>query len=219
MSAVVKKNFMKFNGSKYFRGNAHLVEILTFGEKKTPVFGVNKLDPEAKVARRHIDDGKVKVGTTVDINWTSSKSSDFNIGVPIKAFKLGGGFNSNVQHGGSVKLLNVFINEGPLKKVLNNGATTAKNYLDDEGNDGRIVSEIWIVLEADLANKWQNQGGGGVSAEIAGTTLGLDLSLGSSGTQTITISSGTTFAYKLHKVKKWKNGDIDDMEADYFGDQ
>jgi len=219
MSAVIKKNFMKFNGSKYFRGNAHLIEILTFGEKKTPAFGVNKLDPEAKVARRHVDTGKVKVGTVIDVNWTSSKSSDFNIGVPIKAFKLGGGYNSNVQHGGAVKLLNVYINEGPLKTVLNNGATTARNFLDDEGSDGRIVSEVWVVLEAALANKWEREGNGGVSAEIAGTTLGLDLSLGSSGSQTIEISSGTTFAYKMHKVKKWKSGDIDDMEADYYGGQ
>lgn len=219
MSAVIKKNFMKYEGSKYFRGNAHLIEMCSFGEKKTPVGGVHRLDhPEAKVARRHLE-GKVKVGTTIDIDWVASKAADFSIGVPIKAFKLGGGFNSNVQHGGSVKLLNLWINEGPLKTVLNNGAKTARDYLDEEGNDGRIVSEIWVVLDASLANTWQNQGGGGVSAEIAGSTIGVDLSLGSSGTQTIEISAGTTFAYKLHKVKKWKKGEIINMEADYHGSQ
>ena len=56
-----------------------------------------------------------------------------------------------------------------------------------------------------------------------GTAKVADLSVtakgGKHGTQTITLSAGTTFAYKLHKVKDWNQGKtkIENMEADYKG--
>jgi len=42
---------------------------------------------------------------------------------------------------------------------------------------------------------------------------------GTHGTQTITLSKGTVFAYKLHKVKDWNKDktQVLGMEADYKG--
>ena len=101
--------------------------------------------------------------------------------------------------------------------MLNKDANGARNYLADEGNDGRIVSEVWIVLEAELAEHFETSGS--LLASAKDSDLKVTAKGGKHGTQTITLSAGTTFAYKLHKVKKWNKGktQIEDMEADYKG--
>ncbi len=88
--------------------------------------------------------------------------------------------------------------------MLNNDANIAHNCLANEGKDGRIVSEIWVVMEAELAEHFETSGGLMVSAKAA--DLNVTANGGRHGTQTITLSSGTTFAYKLHKVKDWNKG-------------
>jgi hypothetical protein len=55
----------------------------------------------------------------------------------------------------SLDLVKFAIDEGPLKTMLNNDASGARNFLRDEGSDGRIVAEIWVVMEAKLAAHFQ----------------------------------------------------------------
>jgi hypothetical protein len=49
--------------------------------------------------------------------------------------------------------------------------------------------------------------------------LSVTVTGGKHGSQTVTLSKGTTFAYKLHKVKDWNKGktQIENLEADYKG--
>ena len=47
--AVIKDNHITLAGSHFFTGNAPTVNIGSYGEKATPVFGQNKLDRKSVV--------------------------------------------------------------------------------------------------------------------------------------------------------------------------
>ena len=57
------------------------------------------------------------------------------------------------------------------------------------------------------------------TVRAVGNELSITVAGGRDGSQTVRLSKGTTFAYKLHKVKDWNKGKtrIEDMEADYKG--
>src|SRR5215472_12237622 len=101
--------------------------------------------------------------------------------------------------------------------MLNTDADGARKYLADEGSDGRIVSEVWIGMEVELAEYFSTYGKGSLSVSAAGGNAQISVTGGNNGKQTITFSPNTTFAYKLHKVKDWNKDKthIEDMEADY----
>jgi hypothetical protein len=115
--------------------------------------------------------------------------------------------------------VNFFIAEGPLTTMLNTDADGARNYLADEGNDGRIVSEVWVGMEVALADHFSTYAKGSLSVSAAGGNAQITVTGGKNGAQTITLSPSTTFAYKLHKVKEWNKDKthIENMEADYKG--
>jgi hypothetical protein len=70
-----------------------------------------------------------------------------------------------------------------------------------------------------LAEHVEMYGKSSLSANAKGAELQVTVTGGKYGSETITLSPGTTFAYKLHKVKDWNKGktQIEDMEADYQG--
>lgn len=220
MATKITDNYFKFGTLKYFRGNAHLVEIGTYGEKKDPIGAKAYLDPQNKVKREHLVN-RVSKGQPVGVNWSQTTEADLEVNGPIKVF----GLNVNVAatydykmvSSANLKLYNLSIAEGPLKTMLNEDADGARKYLAKEGNDGRIVSEVWVVMEAELAEHFDTSGSIAVSAKAV--DLNVTAKGGKHGTQTITLSAGTTFAYKLHKVKDWNKDKtkIKDMEADYKG--
>lgn len=220
MSTKIKDHYFEYGSLKYFRGNAHLVELCTFGEKKDPVGTEAYLDPQGKVSRDHLV-GRVNKGLTVSINWSETTQAEVEVNDKLKVFGIGvsvaATYNYSKVKSANVRLYNLFINEGPLKKMLNTDANAARNFLADEGNDGRIVSEIWVVMEATLAEHFDTSGSIAVAAN--GSNLNVTAKGGKSGTQTISLSAGTVFAYKNHKVKDWNSGktEINNLEADYYG--
>jgi hypothetical protein len=220
MATKVTDNYFEYGGLKYFRGNAHLVEIATYGEKKDPIGAKAYIDPQNKVLREHLVN-RVERGPIVTLNCNGMTKANIEVNGPIKVFGLNvsvaAGFNYEKVMSADLKLCNLYIAEDPLKNMLNTDADAARNYLADEGNDGRIVSECWVVMTADLAEHFTTSGS--VAASLKGSDLNITAKGGKQGTQTITLSKGATFAYKLHKVKDWNKGktQIEDMEADYKG--
>lgn len=222
MANTISKHFFKYGSLKYFRGNAHLLELGHAGEKKDPIGAKAYLDPYGKIKAKHLTD-KVHFNTVASINWADVKSADLDAGATLKFMGLGrkGGvsFSYAQAKSANLKLINFSIDEGPLKRILNNDANIIRNYLADEGNDARVVGEVWIVVEAELAEHFDSAAKADYSVEAFGNSLEITASGGHYGTQTIEISAGTTFAYKLYKVKKWNKGKskIEDLEADYKG--
>ncbi len=220
MATHITDNYFKFGTLKYFRGNAHLVEIGTYGEKKDPIGPKAYVDPENKVKREHLVN-RVSKGQPVGINWNQTTQADLEVNGSIKVFGLNVSVAATYDYKkvktANLKVYNLSIAEGPLKTMLNQDADGARQYLADEGNDGRIVSEVWVVMEAELAEHFDTSGS--LTVAVKAADLNVTAKGGKHGTQTITLSAGTTFAYKLHKVKDWNKGKtkIEDMEADYKG--
>jgi hypothetical protein len=221
MATKITNHYFEYLSLKYFRGNAHLVEIGTFGEKKDPVGTEAYLDPSGKVSRDHLMN-RISKGIMVSIDWSQTNQADVEANGTIKAY----GLNVNVAatysfsktKSANLKLYNLYILDNPLMKMLNQDAKAAREFLAAEGSDGRIVSECWIVMEAELAEHFEGSGTFTTSVPSVGN-LNITATGGKHGTQTITLSAGSVFAYKNHKVKSWNSGKtvIENMEADYYG--
>lgn len=222
MATKITDHYIKIGIHKYFRGNAHLLDICSYGEKKDPIGPKSYIDKQNDVKREHLVD-RIETAPPVTVDWSSSTKASVEINGLLKFFGINGKVDANGTYekakNGHLQLINFSIPEGKLRGMLNKDASGALKYLADEGKDGRIVSEIWVVMEAELAEHFGNYGKATLGAKVLGSSLELTVSGGKYGSQSITIGAGTTFAYKSHKVKKWedKKTRIANMEADYFG--
>ena len=213
---------LETGGMSYFRGNAHLVEVGTYGQKKDPIGAKAYIDPQSKVKAEHLA-SRVKAGKPVKITWAEVSKADLEAEANLKFFGLGkkgaASFTHEQARTAKLELLNFSISEGPLQNMLNTDAGGARGFLADEGGDGRIVSEVWVVVSAELGQHFATYAAVSGGVKAFGSSLDFSASGGQQGTQTITLSAGITFAYKLHEVKDWNKGktQIENMEADYKG--
>ncbi len=222
MATKVTEHYLEFGGMKYFRENAHNVEMASYGEKKDPIGSRAYIDVQNKVKTEHLE-SRVKFNTRTTINWSETTKAEVEAEGVFKFFGLGKAVAVNGSYekakDAKLELISFAIDEGPLKTVLNQEAGGARNYLAEEGNDGRITSEIWVVVDAELGQHFAAYGSVSASVQAFGSSLNVTVLGGKHGSQTVTLSKGTTFAYKLHKVKDWNKGKtlIEDLEADYKG--
>ncbi len=170
MGTKITEDYFEFGVNKYFRGNAHLVEIGTYGEKKDPIGPKAYLDPQNIVKREHLE-GRVSKGTTAEINWNQTTEAAVEVNGRMQVFGLGvstaSGFTYERAKSANLRLFNLFIVEGKLQTMLNKDANGARNYLADEGSDGRIVSEVWVVMEAELSEHFETSASITASANAA----------------------------------------------------
>jgi hypothetical protein len=217
----ITSSSFKYGTISYFRGKAENVEMCSYGEKKTPFGGAPYLSVQNKVKSEYLN-GRVKFATRCEIDWSTQSQAAVDAN-DISYFGVGvkGAFSGSYSKAksASLDLVKFAIDEGPLKTMLNSDASGARNFLRDEGSDGRIVAEIWVVMEAKLAQHFQTSGSISVSGTVNGVSADITASGGTEGTQTITISKGSTFAYLLFKVKDWNSGktQILDLEDDTAG--
>ena len=222
METKITKHFFEYGTNKYFRGNAHSVDLASYGEKKDPVGAQAHLDVQDQVAVENLS-GRVRYNTTAKVDWAQTTKAEVEGAGLLKFFGLNGKAAMALKYedakSARLELVNFAIDEGPLKTMLNKDAGAARNFLAEEGNDGRIVSEVWVVVDGELAEHFATSGSISVSANGSGKGLALTAKGGKAGTQTIVLEKGTTFAYKLHKVKDWNKGKtvIEDLEADFKG--
>ncbi len=221
----VTKHYLEIGSVKYFRGKSENVQICSFGQKKKNLLGAKAyLAVEANVKRQHLV-GKIKSVPPVKINWTKMSQADVEVNGQVRYFVLNAKKALSASYEqikkGNLELMKFYINEGSLKKMLNEDAHGARKYLDSEGMDGRIVSEIWVAMKAELAEHFKTSGSNITSASLSVAKGEAELAITASGgtqqSQTIVLSPGTTFAYLMHKVKKWDKDKIKDMEDDQKG--
>lgn len=69
------------------------------------------------------------------------------------------------------------IDRGDLQEMLDRAAGKARRSLRDEGRDARIVSEVYLVVEAEIAESFEATArtGGEVVAELTGAFDELDV--------------------------------------------
>lgn len=217
----ITENKFEYNNLGYFRGNAHLVELATYGEKKDPIGAKAYIDPYGKVKREYLNAQRVVKGLPIAVDWSQTSKADFGADVTFNAFGLNWNVFANYGYDkikeAKLKLYSLSMPIGPMITMLNTDASVARNYLADEGADGRIVSEVWVLMEGALADHFSS------STSLTVGQRALDLAVtasgGTQGTQTIVLSAGTTFAYGMHKVSDWNSGKtrVEAMEDDKKG--
>jgi len=213
-----------YSGKSYFRGGCEDINLVSFGEKKTPLGKAPYLYRAGTVSAQNLRKVKVTVSGPYSIEW--EKFSDSDVNVAIKYLTAAGGqagFNRNAAKSANLVLMKLSLGSNALEDLLNNHADVARNSLQEEGNDARIVSDAWIVMEAQLASKITTGGSVSVSAPLG--TSGFTLEVGGSTSSTtstqVQIPENTCFAYLLNKVKKWDKVDgewmVEELEDDTKG--
>jgi len=206
MSIKITDSKFVYSAKSYFRGGCEDVNLVSFGEKKTPLGKAPYLYVAGTVTPQNLGKVNVTVSGPYPIEWEKFSDSDVNVG--IKYLTVAGGqvgFSRNAAKSANLVLMKLSLSSNALENLLNKHAHAARNSLKEEGDDARIVSDVWIVMEAQLASKVTTGGNVSVSAPLGAS--GFTLEVGGSTSSTIStkvqIPEQTCFAYLLNKVKKW----------------
>lgn len=218
----VKENHLTFGGIKYFIAKAEDVGLGSIGEKRTPISGQNYLE-----VKDQIPPGKFKVAksTVVSIDKKNTSKTAFNAG--IKAFikgipvalKADEVFEKLSSY--ELKLVKFSVLNNEMKKAANNSPRKLQSLIS-WGKDARIAHQIFVVMDAKLANQYDNDVDVDLSAGIKGLEAKVNGSSANSAETKVELSKGTCFAYLLAKIewdaKQKKNKTkITDLDNDQWG--
>jgi hypothetical protein len=222
MGTKVTDNCFEYEGQKYFRRNAHTLDLGSYGEKKDSAFAPGFLEEHGTIKDEHLTP-RIEVGEAVSINWETTSQGDIGADVNLKFFGIGANIAQSTSYSkaksAKLKLMPISIPEGKVIGMLN-AADGARKFLADEGNDGRVLTMVWVLVEGQLAEEFSKNSGNSVSVKVLGQSISLTAAGGKSGSYTIEMSANATFAYKLHKVKSWTDKSktkVEAVEADYKG--
>ena len=216
----IKDKYFKYSGVKYWRNKAENVEIGSYGEKKT---SGKYIAVQGDIGTKNIK-SSVKFVGPITIDWSKQKTTAVQASATLYVKNTGAtaGFTHKKAKSAKLKLMKFYVNEGKLKTVINKKSKKALNYAKDEGGDFRVISEVWVVMEAKIAEEIINSGSVNVSGSQKGVKFDVKAKGSSKTTTSFTLPAGSTFAYLMHKVKKWnkkkgKKTTIKDMEDDQYG--
>jgi len=192
-AAVVHNSYLVFNGVHYFRGHAESVVIGSYGEKRTPLSQQNYLEVQSDLPAERL---KVNAVTIVDIDFSRSREADIKLGLKSADTGVSGSAALGDLKTGKLKLVKLEMRLGDLKTVVN-GLPAVLGNLKSFRADARVAHQIFVVLEATLAQTFAASGD--ISFTRTGSSLKMSAaaSASASGSSTVTLSSGTTFAYLL----------------------
>ncbi len=220
---TIKKNHIVFGGNKYFRRNAHKIVLCCHGRKSDSALTANYMQVTAKIANRHLETVPIKTSSPIEVDWTEISQKDLNLEVAPKFFgfdtEIAQDFDQTLAEQQHLKLMCFWINEGPLKKCLNNKANAVRNAMAAEGKDARIVSSILVAMDIKLAEHFSTHSATSLTvSDMGDEILGITAGSGRVGSKTIQMAEGSTFCYGLHKVKGWRNSktEIKQLEDDWF---
>jgi hypothetical protein len=213
MSIDITKSAFKYEGQSYFRDKAENVRLGSYGDKKSPLGKPNYLSVQGNITSENLGQVSSNIVGPYAIEWENYTDSDVNLAISYIT-KDGGtaGFDRQTARSAKLKLVKIFFNRGPLTTLLNKHADGARNWLASAGNSGRVVGEVWIVMEATLASEITTNGSLSAEGRVNGFKINLSGSSSSTTRSSITIPANTTFAYLLYKVKDW-NKDKTQVEA------
>lgn len=217
-NVTVAENHLTFGGVAYFRGHAEEVEIGSIGEKRTPVTKQNYLEVKDRIPVPEI---AIVESTVAEIDFTKTSKSAFNTlvsvivkGVPVK---FSGDATFNKLKLGELKLVKFSVSNNDMERAANNSPRKLQDLIE-WGDNARIAHQVFIVMEAAMANQFDNN----VTVNLSVGVKGLEATVGGSGsvsgTTAVQVSAGTCFAYLLAKIdwdakqkkNKTKIVDLDD---------
>ena len=216
----IHKNFVKYEGQRYFRFKSHAIELGSFGKKLTPVFGANGLDPEGSF--RHLLKGnwdKSEKIKATDYRKTKVKVSGKLTGIA-GLFKLSGDDFAEIIKSSRCQFRPYWIkNHGRFERELN-ARPGALDRIKD--NKSRIVNEVLVVDRCKITDKMKAKHDGKFEGNIKGNVLEInsDVDLESSGE--VKLQKGSVLGYILrepvwNKKAKKKRSAIVDLKPDQHG--
>ncbi|HTS61028.1 MAG TPA: hypothetical protein VMH28_03335 [Candidatus Acidoferrales bacterium] len=209
------KHYFEYENLKYFRDDAHDTTLGAFGEKKDPIGAASHLDVAGHIAPSQLE-GSVRCTAAIDVDLKGTTKSDFEGDVGLKVFSAGASVakSTTYANAASFKLVEFVIDQEPLRRILNNGATAALKYLANEGHDGRCVSGIWVMTDNKVATAFKTATTVSVSASPGGNSISFTAKNGSTSLETITVADAT-FAYTLQKVQDWNKDKTQIVKLEY----
>lgn len=200
-NVAVAENHLTVGGVAYFRGNADKVEFGSIGVKRTPLGKQNYIEVKDRLPVDKV--GKTK-STVVEIDFTKTSKSAFGTaisaiveGVPVK---FTGDASFEKMRSGELKLVQISAMLNDVRDAINK-SPKAMADLVEWGNDAVVVTSVFLVMEAKLANRFNNNVDVSLSAGIKGMEAKVSGGNTSSGTTTVTWSKDSCFAYLLAKPK------------------
>jgi len=213
---ITKKGF-KYNGMHYWRAGSQNVKLGTYGNKRSS-YGVEAHNDIKATNFR----GKVDVSGVYQIDWSKDSKFGAQGQVQYVGYKGGASYSREAKKGAKLKLVLMNVKKGPLQTIINKKSKGALKFFKNNKN-ARVVSGVWVVMEAQLADSISNSGG----VSFGGTTPnGMKFSgkfdAKSKTTTSVTIPRGAIFAYMTHKASKWnkkkrKKTTIKAMKDDQVG--
>ena len=196
--ATVHDNHLNFAGVNYFRGNSPSVSIGDYGEKKKPLFSQNYLEVQDNIPAPKL---VVRAVTEVAIDFAKSTEADIKLNLHVAgSFSGSAGAAYESLKSGSLKLMKLDMTVGDVKGAVNS-APKVRDNLASYGSDARVAHQIFVVMEATEASAFK--AGGKVTFSMQDATL--QAHGGTGGTTTISLKTGTTYAYLLCKPD-WNGG-------------
>jgi len=195
--AVIKDNHMKYNGKSYFRGGSEDVEIGSYGEKKTPLTKTNYLEVQDRIPVPKL---KVRQAVIVDIDFVQSSKKDIEANIN-KSMVFKGSVSTWYEDlkAGRLKLVKLIIEGEDVKDAINTSPKVIDN-LKNYGNDSRVCNQVFVVLEATIADQFASATNFSVSGTDGSTKVSVSGGSSKSGSSVVTLSKGSTFAYGLVKL-------------------
>ena len=215
---IVKPNRLKFNGKNYFRAGSEDVFVGSYGQKRTPLFGANYLEVKdlVKPSKLEIEDVVV-----ADIDFKQTRRGDLEeaISGTLKGVDVSVGASQAWEkfQSGELKLVKLAVRNNDMEDAINADAD-AIDDLRDYGARARVAHQAWVVMSASLAETFDRAQSFDVSASRGTMRVKVNGKTGQSGSSTVTLSKGSTFAYLLasldwdarQKRKKKRVVDLDD---------
>ncbi len=205
----IRNNHLHHNGFNYFRSHAEEVLLGDVGEKCTPATQSNYLAVQGNVVRKQL---KIHTASRIDLKGMAVASADIGVSIQVPGR---GGMNAGAVAGGlasgELSLLKLSVLPKDIVELANGNPKNALNPLKQAGARGRIVHQVYVVLEAKLAAVVGGAARFALEAEGAGIELLATGGLAGSSGASASISPGSTFAYALldpvwdaHQQKNWK---------------
>lgn len=217
-NVAIKENHLTFGGVAYFRGHAEEVEIGSIGEKRTPLTKQNYLEVKDRLPPGKLNAVQSTI-VSIDTNSLTKTALSSAFKAIVKGVPVGVGVDYAISQFKSrkLKLVKFSISNNEIKKAANACPNKLKALID-WGKDARIVHQVFIVMEAEIAKEFD----GNINVQLSVGAKGLEArgsrSVSGSKSTTIQISKGTCFAYLLLKIdwdakqkkNKTKIVDLDD---------
>jgi hypothetical protein len=196
----VRKSHFSYGGTDYFRRDAETVRLVSWGEKRKPLGGINYLS-----VQQHIPASKFKVikATKVEIDFDQKSASELTADVKPSQLEFAGGSVQaarDLASQGKLKLLMLHVLPKELMDRIN-GNPALLDTLKNAPNDMRVAHRIWVVMKAELADSVDTSTEGSATGTIDGITVGLNGSHSGQSETRLTIRPRTTYAYALGKLE------------------